>query len=261
MQPFKDKNAHETGNASGGNAGISELSAGDVPSPQMSTRSQADGLQVQGALPLRQGFKIKGIAADSVYLDGGTNSGLQKGMQLIVRDSLPSSTNTDPTQGAFVAELRIIAVATTSAVAEVREAKRELKRGDWAVLTPRDAETARTARTTECPFLDPIGVPLCLYASRTGPNLGRRFRIPIEPRMQGRIGLDYSGITSDGSTPGSSTQLGLSFQSDMTHILGTHWNLAGLLARTNQSPFAIPGAHHRRHAQQDLHNAAVLRQS
>jgi hypothetical protein len=45
--------------------------------------------------------------------------------------------------------------------------------------------------------------------------------------MQARIGLDYSGITSDGSTPGSSTQLGLSFQSDMTHILGTHWNLEG----------------------------------
>jgi hypothetical protein len=46
-------------------------------------------------------------------------------------------------------------------------------------------------------------------------------------RIQGRIGLDYSNITSTGSTPGSSTQQGVSFQSDMTNILGTHWNLQG----------------------------------
>jgi hypothetical protein len=36
-------------------------------------------------------------------------------------------------------------------------------------------------------------------------------------RIQARIGLDYSGITSTGSTPGSSMQRGISFQSDMTN--------------------------------------------
>jgi hypothetical protein len=46
-------------------------------------------------------------------------------------------------------------------------------------------------------------------------------------RIQGRIGIDYSSITSSGSTPGTSTQRGISFQSDMTNILGTHWNLQG----------------------------------
>ena len=46
-------------------------------------------------------------------------------------------------------------------------------------------------------------------------------------RAAGRIGLDYSGISSTGSTPGASSQFGMSFQSDIRHILGTHWNLEG----------------------------------
>jgi hypothetical protein len=84
-------------------------------------------------------FKIKGIATDSVYIDGGSNSGLQVGMRLIVRDSGTNSNQSAPNRDAFVAELRILAVASTSAVAEVREAKRTLRRGDLAVLTPEDA--------------------------------------------------------------------------------------------------------------------------
>ena len=52
--------------------------------------------------------------------------------------------------------------------------------------------------------------------------------------MAGRIGFDFSGIDSDGSTPGTSTQIGLSLESHMTHILGSHWNLEGYWrGRTN----------------------------
>jgi hypothetical protein len=171
-------------------------------------------------------FKVKGIAADSVYVDGGSNSGLQVGMRLIVHDLGARSNNGDPGRDSFVAELRVLAVATASAVAEVREAKRSLKRGDLAVLTPEDAETARTTRNTNA--LAALHIPT-------------KTIMPIEPdtrpqptletssgsRIQGRIGLDYSSITSTGSTPGTSTQRGISFQSDMTNILGTHWNLQG----------------------------------
>jgi hypothetical protein len=42
-----------------------------------------------------------------------------------------------------------------------------------------------------------------------------------------RIGMDYSGIRSSGSTPGTTRQTGLSFQSDITNLFGTHWNLQG----------------------------------
>jgi hypothetical protein len=148
-------------------------------------------------------------------------------MRLIVRDSRPSGTSTDPGQGAFVAELRIIAVATTSVVAEVHEAKRDLERGDWAVLTPEDAETARVARTTKA--LSSIGMTPRTAFMPSPPDRGSQSDSEgsDRTRTKGRIGLDYGGITSSGSTPVSSTQVGLSFQSDMTHILGTHWNLQG----------------------------------
>jgi len=174
----------------------------------------------------RVAFKIKGISADSVYLDGGTNSGLQVGMTLIVRDPVARSHKNDPANGAFAAELRILAVATTSAVAEVQDATRAVRRGDVATLTPGDAETARTTRNTNA--LAAVHLPV-------------KTIMPIEPdtrsqpmqvsssgsRIQGRIGLDYSSITSTGSTPATSTQRGISFQSDMTNLFGTHWNLQG----------------------------------
>jgi len=182
--------------------------------------------QPHASLPARATFKIKGIAADSVYIDGGSNSGLQAGMRLIVRDRGGRSNQSAPDRDAFVAELRILAVATASAVAEVREAKRAVRRGDLAVLTPEDAQTARTMRTTNA--LAAVHMPV-------------KTVMPIEPdtrshptietssgsRIQGRIGIDYSSITSTGSTPGTSTQRGISFQSDMTNIFGTHWNLQG----------------------------------
>ena len=179
------------------------------------------------ALPsARLAFKIKGIASDSVYLDGGSNAGLQVGMTLIVHDPVPRPNKNDPGHGSYVAELRILAVATASSVARVREAARAVKRGDIATLTPQDEETARTTRTTNA--LAAVHLPV-------------KTIMPIEPdtrqqptletssgsRIQGRIGLDYSSITSTGSTPGSSTQRGISFQSDMTNLFGTHWNLQG----------------------------------
>src|SRR5580765_6343235 len=77
--------------------------------------------QPRASLPARATFKIKGIAADSVYIDGGSNSGLQAGMRLIVGDPGGRWNQSTPDRDGFVAELRILAVATASAVAEVRE--------------------------------------------------------------------------------------------------------------------------------------------
>ena len=174
----------------------------------------------------RVGFKIKGIASDSVYIDGGSNAGLQVGMTLIVHELAPRSNKNASSDSAFVAELRILAVAVSSAVAEVHEAKRPVRRGDIATLTPQDAETSRTARTTNA--LAAVHLPVKTIMptepdTRTDPTLDGSSK----SRIQGRIGLDYSNITSTGSTPGSSTQRGISVQSDMTNLFGTHWNLQG----------------------------------
>ena len=171
-------------------------------------------------------FKVKGIAADSVYIDGGSNSGLQVGMRLIVHEPGTPSNQGAPNRDAFVAELRILAVASTSAIAEVREAKRTLQRGDLAMLTPEDAQTARNALT------DKALASVRMHITTILPNQPDRTPQPAlatssGSRIQGRIGIDYSNITSTGSTPGTSTQQGISFQSDMTNIFGTHWNLQG----------------------------------
>jgi AMIN domain len=174
----------------------------------------------------RAAFKVKGIAVDSVYIDGGSNSGLQVGMRLIVHEAGAPSNQGAPNRGAFVAELRILEVASASAVAEVREGKRALQRGDLAVLTPEDAEAARNALTNKAL------ASVRMHITTIVPTQPDRMPQPAlatssGSRIQGRIGLDYSSITSTGSTPGSSTQQGVSFQSDMTNILGTHWNLQG----------------------------------
>jgi hypothetical protein len=205
---------------------IAEVSPATAPASNVGPAVESAPAQPRALLPARATFRIKGIAADSVYIDGGSNSGLQVGMRLIVHDSAAGSNKNNPVPDTFVAELRILAVATTSAIAEVREAKRSLKRGDLTVLTPEDDETARTTRNTNA--LAAVHIPI-------------KTIMPIEPddrpqptpenssgsRIQGRIGIDYSSITSSGSTPGTSTQRGISFQSDMTNILGTHWNLQG----------------------------------
>ena len=221
----------ETGTSSPAEMENAATSIAEV-SPTISPESNsAPAVEPAAAQPrplptARVTFKVKGIAADSVYIDGGSNSGLEVGMRLIVRER-----GTQPNQGAqnrdaFVAELRILAVATTSAVAEVREAKRTLQRGDSAVLTPEDAQTARNELTNKALASVRLHITTIMPAQpdRTPqPDLATS----SGSRIQGRIGFDYSNIASTGSTPGTTTQQGISFQSDMTNILGTHWNLQG----------------------------------
>jgi len=48
--------------------------------------------------------------------------------------------------------------------------------------------------------------------------------LPEINRARGRIGFDYSGVTS---ASGSSNNLGLVVRTDITRINGTYWNLSG----------------------------------
>jgi hypothetical protein len=175
------------------------------------------------ALRTRLEFKVKGIAANVVYLDGGSNAGLQEGMKLVVCPARASSSAADPASESPAATLRVIAVATSSAVAEIEQAKREVRRGDRAVLTPEDAQRMQI-----------VAGARNLAAIRSAPHTPLLSSSPQHPgatsegsHIRGRIGLDYSGISSSGSTPGFSTQMGMSIESDMANLFGTHWNLQG----------------------------------
>jgi hypothetical protein len=187
--------------------------------------------ETEPAVSFRRMFKVKYIAGRTVYIDGGTNSGLRVGMSLDIHDSHP------PTSDASFASARIIGVATTSAITEVGPADREIQVGDSAELTPKDAEAAaENARRASSTGLRVLSLPSAegddpsgssKSAASQGLLSAENGESEVQPRTAGRIGIDYSGISSSGSTPGISSQVGMSFQSDMTHILGSHWNLQG----------------------------------
>ena len=91
---------------------------------------------------LRTEYRIRFVRQDTVYLDGGYEAGLKEGMTLVVRDPAPATVGVGngPADPA-VARLVIVGVASTSAVAEVHDAKREVVAGDWAYLSAEALQT------------------------------------------------------------------------------------------------------------------------
>ena len=166
---------------------------------------------------------MKYVAEGVAYLTGGRNSGLAKGMNLVVRDGVPSA-DSATLQGPVVAELQVVSVAGTSAVTEIHNPKRDVTPGDWAELSEADYR-----RLGEQPAVNTAvsqsGAPPRPVEAFKPENLKQPRQ--QESRIRARIGLDYSGISSSGSTPGRSSSMGMSFSADMTRIAGTSWNLQG----------------------------------
>lgn len=184
----------------------------------------APGVQPSSEQNLRVSFQVKYVADGAAYLSGGRGSGLAEGMTLVVRD--PGSTSADPAtpQGPVIAELKIVSVADASAVAEVRNPKREVKPGDWADLFTDDSAKLGNRQSLAAAANSPPPV-----VSRSKAITTEAHTEPLQEvsRIRMRIGFDYSGISSSGSTAGHSSSLGMSLQTDMTRIAGTYWNLQG----------------------------------
>jgi hypothetical protein len=220
----------------------------DAVKKLIATRTAAPPLEVQPILAapeiddtpidcpatVRHRFRIKFIAGSTAYIDGGSNAGLRVGMNLDIRSA---SVNPDQDEhDSPIGAARIVGIATTSAILEVGSSSDEPKIGDWADLLPHDADAARknvisgpdntlhaAARLVDDDDASHRSVGAPAQSFRSTQTLGEETRT----RTAGRIGLDYSGISSAGSTPGTSLQLGMSFQSDIRNLLGTHWNLEG----------------------------------
>ena len=203
----------------------------DVKSPDLKAAAPSTAVVVTAAKPAgaakagpRTSFQVKYVAEGAAYLNGGRSSGLQQGMKLLVKES-GASNSAQPT---VVAELQVVSVAETSAVTDIHAARRDVKPGDWAYLSSGDsAKLAGEQALNVIGTSQPETVP-----SQPAPGKGFRHTqqpdlIPEDTRIRARVGLDYSGIHSTGSTAGSSGQVGISFRSDMTNIAGTHWNLQG----------------------------------
>jgi hypothetical protein len=181
---------------------------------------------------LRTVFKVKYVAEGVAYLDGGRSSGLTEGMKLEIKDSdLPvqQGVTVDPTDPRVVAELEVSAVADTSAVTDIRLPKRQVKPGDLAYLSDGDAQVLVQQRALSTTRKYPAvitfteGDPLEEEARAEVP----RPPLPSVNRARGRIGFDYLGTMSHGSSATTSSDLGLVLRADITRINGTYWNLSG----------------------------------
>ena len=201
------------------------LASGETSGPQSST-SQLP----QPNPDIRVAFKVKYVVQGVAYLEGGRSSGLAEGLKLFVKDTDPSTGRPiDSADGdeKAVAALHVFAVAETSAATEIHDATRDVKPGDWAFLSSEDTAALVTQRSLSATRKYPAVVSFT--AEDDALDEEARVDVPRPPlpevnRSRGRIGFDYTGITSSG---GSSNSLGLFIRTDITRINGTYWNLSG----------------------------------
>lgn len=184
------------------------------------------------AEPARTDFHIKYVSGTDVYIDGGTSSGLAEGTELILKantslsDQEAAGTTIAP---GIVARLKVISVASTSAVCEVLATKKDLAQGDMLSLPDtevkkiidRDAVGSTRHYPMVISFTD--GDPMDEEVRDEVP----RPPLPEVNEMRGRFGFDMSTIQTLGQFGSNSSQYGAVVRADFSRLFGTHWNLNG----------------------------------
>lgn len=182
-------------------------------------------LALAQAPEVRTSFRVKYVAQDAVYLDGGRSAGLAEGMELsVTRDAYGA-----PGPSGAVAELEVRAVAESSAVCEIRTSKAAIQPGDSAVLSTKDIGTIRALRSYEG---SRKYVQVVTFTEGDPLDEEAREQVPHPPspsvnRARGRIGFEYNTLREPGGAGLNSSQLGLVFRGDVTRIGGSYWNLSG----------------------------------
>lgn len=183
---------------------------------------------------VRSRFRVRYVASDAVYVEGGRSAGLSEGTRLVIKSQPsevplkpidPQVAASDETVG-LVATLRVVSVAETSAVCEVVSKARTLKVGDVATLPQDEIEKLVTRNSLSNTRMYPAVVS---FTEGDPLDEDVRDEIPRPPlpevnQARGRFGMDYSTTRSAGL---SSSQLGFVFRTDITRIAGTYWNLSG----------------------------------
>lgn len=184
------------------------------------------------ATTARADFQIRYVNGSDVYIDGGRDSGLAEGTQLVLKQDAKKSgddAGNKAVDAGVVAKLTVVSVASMSAVCEVTTTSRDLVSGD--VVSLPDTEVAKITEknalgnTRQYPMVISFteGDPLEEEVRNTIP----RPPLPEINQIRGRIGFDYSMIQQLGQGGVSSYQYGGIFRADFTRIFGTHWNLNG----------------------------------
>jgi hypothetical protein len=172
----------------------------------------------------RPSFRIKYVAEDAVYIEGGRSSGIAEGMKLTVLRAQPGSG-----QPAEAAALEVISVAASSAVCAIKSAATPLEAGDMAYLSSEDLQKAQMlkaagtgthyAQTISFSDGDPLDDEIREYLPKPP--------LPEVNRFRGRIGFEYTGIRDQSGVGYTSSEYGLVLRADWTRIGGSYWNLRG----------------------------------
>lgn len=191
---------------------------------QEPTHSQTASMQTE--------FHIRYIDGNDVYVTGGRDEGMAEGTQLIVKQD-PMKPADDPTNTAIepgiVAKLKVVSVASTSAVCEIEGKGRDLVVGDTVFFPDSEVEKIVEKNTLG----NTRKYPMVISFSAGDPldeevrNAIPRPPLPEINQARGRLGFDMSNIQELGQGGSSSTEYGLVFRADITRIFGTHWNLLG----------------------------------
>ncbi len=176
-------------------------------------------------VPIQTNFQVKFVTTDTVYLEGGHDTGLTEGQRLIIRREVADYSGKG-TKG--MAEIRIISVASSSAAAEILSSDMDIRAGDTAYLSDEDIaklkllqagrESRRFAQVVTFTEGDPLD-------EEVRENIPRP-PLPEVNRARGRFGFEYNSIREQGSGMDSS-QLGFVLRADMTRLGGSYWNLSG----------------------------------
>lgn len=211
-------------------ASLGRVGQVEIPNPSALAATTA----VTKSMPasIKTSFKIKYVAEDAVYIEGGKDAGLVEGMTLAVQregDPIAPSNGTEIDKSNSIAQLAVVSVSNTSAVCEIRSKSTDLQRGDIALLSQADQDKLAQADT-----LGPTRKYPQVIAFSEGDPLDEEQRevVPKPPlpevnRARGRIGLDYTYIYSSGAASLSTSQIGGVIRIDMSRIGGTYWNLNG----------------------------------
>jgi|SRR5579885_256165 hypothetical protein len=177
-------------------------------------------------------FRVKYVTTDTVYIEGGRNSGIREGMQLSVVNA-PEDGKVDNGMRfrgeAHVAELKVISVADSSSVCEIVSKTEDVQVGQIAFLTMDSVQERREAESEAEADKYPVVVSFT-YGDPLDDEVRQEQEKKIIQetpvgRIRGRFGFDYGGTRESGGY--NSRQIGMVINADMTYLGGTYWNFTG----------------------------------
>jgi len=200
---------------------LSAPGAGLAQSPEAVSPAQA---------PMHSEFHVRYVSADSVYIDGGRDAGLTEGTKLILKQNAAiAGTDEKVLEPGVLAQLTVIAVASSSAVCQISASTREMVVGDTLSLPDEEIanQVAKNAlgNTRMYPMVVSfnMGDPLDEEVRETIPHPP----LPEINQARMRIGFDVSTIRGLGTDSWSSTMLGMVLRANVTRINGSYFNLDG----------------------------------